>query len=343
VTPNSEFHRARSGRRSPACSRPVSASVGQPKGTRGRFFEFGTIRDQGPDVNMRLLVSRNSAEDRLVALLTEGHGLRLQFWRDYRERAAAGIFDAATDLPRYKAIMADWSGRVQDQLRAIFPTTLELHSFSAHRTHMATSFEGIDQKFGIMYHQDMPMYIERLTAIFDKDLRRYTDLPIKERLYVEDIDSFSRVRDVNPAAVNHLLLLGGYLERSEDAVQMALEQILDVSFHKKDWGGEVDDLYTANVVVNGLRRATAFLLKGPGIGRKEMTIADCGKNGDQLVRLFTAPAELFVVQYVGPIAEMLVTDASGKVAALRAQGNDVRFLIMDGQDTARLLHAYGKL
>lgn len=74
-----------------------------------------------------------------------------------------------------------------------------------------------------------------------------------------------------------------------------------------------------------------------------MTIADCGKNGDQLVRLFTAPADLFVVQHVGPIAEMLVKDVEGKVGALRANGKDVHFLIMDGQDTARLFHAYGKL
>ena len=96
-------------------------------------------------------------------------------------------------------------------------------------------------------------------------------------------------------------------------------------------------------MVNGIRHPTGFLLKGPGIGKKEMTIADCGKNGDQIVRLFTTPADLFVVQYVGPIADMLVRDVQGKVAELRAQGREAHFLIMDGQDTARLLHAYGKL
>ena len=126
-------------------------------------------------------------------------------------------------------------------------------------------------------------------------------------------------------------------------MQLALEQILGVPFHKKDWGGEVNDLYTANVMVNGNRRATGFLLKGPGIGRKEMTIADCGKNGDQIVRLFATPADLFVVQYVGPIADMLVRDVQGKVAELRAQGKVAHFLIIDGQDTARLLYGYGKL
>src|SRR5437660_9554881 len=113
-------------------------------------------------------------------------------------------------------------------------------------------------------------------------LLQYTNLPLQERLYIEDIEGFQKVRDVNPAMVAGFLSKG-FLDRAEDQVQMALEQILGVPFHRKDWGGEVNDLYTANVVVNGSRRATAFLLKGPGIGKKEMTIADCGKNGDQIV------------------------------------------------------------
>lgn len=73
-----------------------------------------------------------------------------------------------------------------------------------------------------------------------------------------------------------------------------------------------------------------------------MKIVDCGKNGDQLVRLFTTPADLFIVQYVGRIAEMLIKDVQGKVTELHSQGKTAHFLIIDGQDTARLLYAYGK-
>lgn len=138
-------------------------------------------------------------------------------------------------------------------------------------------------------------------------------------------------------------LSNGFLAWSEDRVQLALEQILGVSFHRRDWGGEINDLYTANVVVSGARRASAFLLKGPGIGKKELTIADCGKNGDQIVRLFTTPAELFVVQYVGPVGDMVIKDVQGKVTELRARGANTHYAIIDGQDTARILHAYGKL
>jgi hypothetical protein len=170
----------------------------------------------------------------------------------------------------------------------------------------------------------------------------WIDLPVMDRLFVEDIDSFSRVRDINPAMVTSFIP-GGFLSLSEDSVQHALEQILNLEFHQKDWGGEFCDTYTANVIVNGTRRDTAILLKGPGIGKKQMTIADCGKNGDQLVRLFMVPADLFIVQYVGPVAELLIADVRGKTNELRSQGKDAHYLIVHGQDTARLLHAYGKL
>jgi hypothetical protein len=123
---------------------------------------------------------------------------------------------------------------------------------------------------------------------------------------------------------------------------MALEQILSVAMHKKDWGGEANDLYTANVIANGSRRETAFLLKGNGLKKQQMEIRDCGKNGDQLVRLVSSPAKLFVVQFVGNVSEMLITDIKGKIEHLRSQNREAWFCIIDGQDTARLLRAYGK-
>lgn len=64
-------------------------------------------------------------------------------------------------------------------------------------------------------------------------------------------------------------LKDGYLDLSEDQVQLALEQILNVPFHKKDWGGEYNDLY-AEVIVNGSPTATASLLKGNGPRRAMM-------------------------------------------------------------------------
>ena len=101
------------------------------------------------------------------------------------------------------------------------------------------------------------------------------------------------MQDVSSAAVSHLLTAGGYLDLDEDTIQTALEEILDEPFHKKDWGGEYNDLYSANVVINGQRISSAFLLKGKGLRKSVMEIKDCGANGDQLVRLVESPAQLF--------------------------------------------------
>jgi len=164
----------------------------------------------------------------------------------------------------------------------------------------------------------------------------------KDRLTIDDIDSFSKVREVAPATVAPLLK-GGYLDLAEDVVQKALEEILTVPLTKKDWGGEVNDLYTANVVVDGVRRPTAFLLKGNGLKKMKMEIKNCGKNGDQIVRLFQSPANFFVIQFVGNISEGVISHAQNELAALKAKGQEGQFLILDGQDTARLMYAYGKL
>ncbi|MBC8264101.1 MAG: hypothetical protein H8E47_08280 [Anaerolineales bacterium] len=176
-----------------------------------------------------------------------------------------------------------------------------------------------------------------------RDFLRENTPPIRDRLYVEDIDSFERVRTVSPAEVTGFLKGDGYLDMPEDEIQRAIEEILAVPFHKEDWGGEVNDLYSANLQVNGIRLPTAFLLKGNGLKRAEMRIADCGRNGDQLLRLFNSPAYLFVVQFVGNITEAVISDVQGKVAERRSSGKPAWYLVMDGQDTARLLHAYGKV
>jgi hypothetical protein len=166
--------------------------------------------------------------------------------------------------------------------------------------------------------------------------------PVRVRLHVEDIDSFSQVRRVGPKQVSNLLS-DGWLDLREDRVQTAIEMIVSVPFHKEDWGGEENDLYTANVVLAGERVPTAFALKGRGTPKHTLQIRDCGQNGDQLVRLFQSPAELFIVQFVGEISENVVKDVESKALLLRAQGKRAWYCIINGQDTARLLRAYGIL
>jgi hypothetical protein len=160
------------------------------------------------------------------------------------------------------------------------------------------------------------------------------------QLYIENIDNFAKVRDVAPGDVGQFLS-NGRLELPEETIKRHLESILDVPLARKDSPAELDDIYTSNVLIEGARQATSFMLKGPAVKSKELENKDCGAKGSQLVKLFDAPAVLFVVQFIGPISQMVIKDVAMKTETLRSRGKDAHFLIMDGQDTARLLYAYG--
>lgn len=184
----------------------------------------------------------------------------------------------------------------------------------------------------------------------EKARERYGELREKRskkknlRIYIDDIDNLKEVCQVKPEMVMHLLDENGQLKNmKEDDIQIAFENILGVKHHKKDWGGEENDLYTSNVIISGNRIAAAFMLKGKGTKKHILQISDCGKNGDQLLRLFQSPAELFVVQFVGEISENIIKDIDGKTDAKRNEGKQAQYCIINGQDTARILFAYNKI
>jgi hypothetical protein len=251
----------------------------------------------------------------------------------------AGTYDDSKDVDGVAQPVNKWATKVVQSLGQIFPTKLESYLF----LDPEIPFGGVSGDYNYQSTLRKCSYFVRgLNRIRLQSLPEYTDLPFDARLYVEDIDSFRKVRDVNPSTVSDVLK-DGYLDQSEDSVQTALERILNVPFHKKDWGGELNDLYTANVLINGTRHETAFLLKGNGLRSLTMEIKHCGANGDQLLRLCNSPAKLFVVQFVGRISESVISDIDGKIRQARSKGSNVWYCIIDGQDTARVLRAYGEL
>ncbi len=123
---------------------------------------------------------------------------------------------------------------------------------------------------------------------------------------VDDIDSFAAVALIATDTVKRSVPLS----TPEAEVKAVICGAVGES-PKKDWGGEQNDIFTTRVVLNGRRVPAAFLLKGPAV-RGRLTIAKCGKNGDQIQRLFES-----------------------------SQGHaSVCCAIVDGLDTARLLAAY---
>jgi hypothetical protein len=157
-------------------------------------------------------------------------------------------------------------------------------------------------------------------------------------IFVEEIDSFEEAKSVTPQQVKSLVPL----DLLEDQIQTFLEEIIGENFHQRDWGGEMNDLVTSHVKVGGNRVRAAFILKGRGTPGK-LTIADCGDNGTQIVRLVEAPVELYVIQHVDEIDQRVIYDLRGKVELKLSKGEKCQYCIIDGTDTARILRAYGKI
>jgi len=154
---------------------------------------------------MRLKVPRTAAEERLLASLNSGYKLRRRLWDDYGHQRETRSFNPDTDNKRYSSMKDEWANEVVRELTAIFPSQLEANAFADRWSPAAVDYFGVDQKFGRLFYNTFPTLLERLRRIVEVNLLRYTDLPIRERLYVEDIDSFRNVRDVNPAMVAHAL------------------------------------------------------------------------------------------------------------------------------------------
>lgn len=125
----------------------------------------------------------------------------------------------------------------------------------------------------------------------------------------------------------------------ERQVKTALAALIGEPVVPADWGGEINDLYTSRLLVNGRQHSVAFLLKGPA-RFSPMTISDLGKNGDQLTRLGTSPVEVLVLQhyhYIRPEVVAYFQDVASNFRHVR------RYLVLDGPDTYPLLSGSGHL
>lgn len=173
--------------------------------------------------------------------------------------------------------------------------------------------------------------IERHSALLDIPLRATLQLHLRELRQFRKVDfewtptarQFQKLRRI-----------------PESTVKRALGKMLGEITLAKDWGGEENDLFTGNLKVERRRCAAAFLLKGPAKFH-EMRLADCGKNGDQIYRLFHAPAEVFVVQHCHKISPAVRRTVEAFVLSRYEQ--NARYLLIDGYDTCRILHAMGWL
>ncbi|MFF0148537.1 hypothetical protein ATK36_5201 [Amycolatopsis sulphurea] len=156
------------------------------------------------------------------------------------------------------------------------------------------------------------------------------------RVYPSDIGQFSGIDFASPFADAEG---DAVLHVPEDTVKRAFAGLIGESYVPKDWGGERSDLYTSRVFARGRQMSAAWLFKGPGFPRA-MDVKALGKNGDQIDRLFTEPAELLVLQHCHQIKPSVV----GMMDAYAHDARHPRFyMIIDGADTGRILRSLGML
>ncbi len=154
------------------------------------------------------------------------------------------------------------------------------------------------------------------------------------QITIEEVDSFAKVRRFSntrpptPKPVSEALFKAG------------VQKILGEFGKFQDWGGELNDLLTTRLRLNGKRRPAAFGFKGRG-QRGKLTPKQMGKNGDQIQRLFMTDAEVFFVQHWGQVGEsvyhLMHELAKAKSAS---EGNTIYYGVVDGTDTQILMQAY---
>ncbi|MHA1227867.1 MAG: hypothetical protein ACTSPV_14060 [Candidatus Hodarchaeales archaeon] len=179
---------------------------------------------------------------------------------------------------------------------------------------------------------------KRTPQISIDDIVIKAELPDKfievEKITIDDIDSFSKVKDI------HFSIDQNEKPVPEEIFQQGLQRIINEEGEFKDWGGEIDDLYTNRIIYKGRRLYVAFGLKGKGT-RGKLTPKKMGAQGDQIQRLFKAPADAFLIQYWNQIDESIIEQMHFFAIAKSAlEGKTIYYGIIDGQDTLRLIQAY---
>lgn len=153
-----------------------------------------------------------------------------------------------------------------------------------------------------------------------------------EKITIDDIDSFSKVRSVTRKQQISPV--------DEKKFKQGLQAIIHEAGTFQDWGGELNDLFSTGLIINGKRKDAAFGLKGKGM-TGPLTPKKMGHNGDQVQRLFRSTAEVFIVQYWNRIEESILEQMkSFAIAKSALEGRKILYGIIDGQDTARLIAAY---
>jgi len=149
----------------------------------------------------------------------------------------------------------------------------------------------------------------------------------------DDIKEFSKSRKIN--SIDGLKTA----RLSEANTKAGFLKLLGETKSPKDWGGEINDIFTDRVTLFGKKRRAAFALKGPA-QKGALVPGKMGKNGDQIQRLFDTPASIFFVQYEGEVKESVYKLMEELSKARAITGGEIFWGVIDDDATKRLRKAY---
>lgn len=283
---------------------------------------------------MKLKISANSARERIHEMIISGTILLEKVMGEYTAAKDSDTFSEKDHVPEWRDQYVDWFHKCLAVLQEIFPTPIEAIQVKDARGSLSYQ-SGVNVKVNAIIN-DIRVKLSALEKIINS-VNNYS-MEMTDELFIEDIDSFAKARDVNPRQVKRLVPL----KLSEDQIRAFFEEIIGATVRRQESDEHTTGVFTAQVKLGGERLSAAFLLKGKGTKGK-LTIKKCEKDGGQIVRLVEVPADLYVIQHVDGVDERVIRDLKEKIESINTQGKSCRMCVIDGTDTARILLAYGKI
>jgi hypothetical protein len=153
---------------------------------------------------------------------------------------------------------------------------------------------------------------------------------------IDDVAQFKRVRALKAQSLPSLRPA----RLPEKVFKYAVAKLLGNKGTFRDWGGEKNDLYSTHLEIKGRRRPAAIAFKGKGTP-PPLTPKKLGKNGDQIQRLFSSAAEVFLIQFEGRIDESVPEQMiSHAVRKSHETGKEIFYGVVGLEDSHRLRARY---
>ena len=234
-----------------------------------------------------------------------------------------------------------WRNKVYGYLSETFPTAKEAGQF-LHTPGPELGFNSNQQANNAM--NGMNVRLKVLENILDSLEKYYQFEPEALSVDIQHIDSFEKVRGVNHRDIDKYVN-NGFFDKEEDTIIRAFAEIIGESYVPNHWPGENEDLYTSRILFNGQRVQTSIAFNGPGkVPAKETRLSDLGARGNQLLKMMrVTSSKLYVLQSVKYVSQDIIDTFEALIKDQRSKGNHCYYCIIDGQDTATILFAYGYL